>query len=53
MIKRLKEAAEEFGISVVVVNEAFTSQTCPVCGKPHNGARFVRGLYECPATGYV
>jgi len=31
----------------------FTSQTCPVCGKPHKGARFVRGLFKCPATGLI
>ncbi|NJD99865.1 transposase [Thermococcus sp. LS1] len=53
MIKRLKEVAEEYGIKVEVVDEAFTSQTCPVCGKPHEGARFVRGLFECPTTGLV
>ncbi len=34
VIKRLKEVAEEYGIQVLVVNEAFTSKTCPVCGKP-------------------
>ena len=53
VIKRLKEVSEEYGISVVVVGEAFTSRTCPVCGKPHEGARFVRGLFKCPATGLV
>ncbi|NJE10469.1 RNA-guided endonuclease TnpB family protein [Thermococcus sp. MAR1] len=53
VIKRLREVAEEYGISVMVVNEAFTSKTCPVCGKPHEGARFVRGLFKCPATGLV
>ena len=53
VIKRLTEVAEEYGIRVVVVNEAFTSETCPVCGRPHEGARFVRGLYSCPATGLV
>ena len=53
VIKRLKEVAVEYGISVVVVGEAFTSKTCPVCGKPHEGARFVRGLFKCPATGLV
>jgi len=41
VIKRLSEVAEEFGIQVVVVNEAFTSKFCPFCGKPHEGARFV------------
>ncbi|KUH34733.1 transposase [Thermococcus celericrescens] len=53
VIKRLKEVAEEYGIRVLVVNEAFTSKTCPVCGKPHEGARFVRGLFKCPATGLI
>ncbi len=53
VIKRLTEVAEEYGIRVVVVDEAFTSKICPVCGKPHKGARFVRGLYSCPATGFV
>jgi len=53
VIKRLKEVAEEYGISVEVVNEAFTSKTCPLCGKPHDGARFVRGLFKCPAGELV
>ena len=49
VIKRLTEVAEEYGIQVVITDEAFTSQLCPVCGKPHEGARFVRGLFKCPA----
>ncbi|NJE04951.1 transposase [Thermococcus sp. M36] len=53
VIQRLKEVAEEYGIQVLVVNEAFTSKTCPVCGKPHEGARFVRGLFKCPAEGLI
>jgi len=53
VIKRLTEVAEEYGIRVVVVDEAFTSRVCPVCGKPHEGARFVRGLFKCPATGLI
>ncbi|AGT34160.1 transposase [Thermococcus litoralis DSM 5473] len=53
VIKRLKEVAEEYGISVIVVNEAFTSKLYPVCGKPHEGARFVRGLFKCPVAGLV
>ncbi len=53
VIQRLKEVAEEYGIEVELVDEAFTSKTCPVCGKPHKGARFVRGLYKCPAEGLV
>jgi len=53
VIKRLTEVAEEYGVRVLVVGEAFTSKVCPVCGKPHEGARFVRGLFKCPATGLV
>ena len=53
VIKRLKEVSEEYGIKVELVDEAFTSKTCPLCGKPHDGARFVRGLYKCPAEGLV
>ena len=53
VIQRLKEVSEEYGIQVVVVDEAFTSKTCPLCGKPHDGARFVRGLFKCPAEGLV
>ncbi len=53
VIKRLTEVAEEYGIRVVVVGEAFTSKVCPVCGKPHEEARFVRGLFKCPATGLI
>ncbi|WP_240922516.1 transposase [Thermococcus sp. 9N3] len=53
VIKRLTEVAEEYGIQVELVNEAFTSKLCPVCGRPHEEARFVRGLFKCPATGLV
>ena len=53
VIKRLKEVSEEYGIRVILVGEAFTSKTCPFCGKPHEGARFVRGLFKCPAEGLV
>ncbi|QDA30389.1 IS200/IS605 family element transposase accessory protein TnpB [Thermococcus indicus] len=53
VIKRLKEVAEEYGIAIVVVNEAFTSQTCPLCGQRHSNARFVRGLFKCHREGVV
>ncbi|CAD5245092.1 transposase (fragment) [Thermococcus camini] len=53
VIKRLTEVAEEYGISVVVVGEAFTSQTCPLCGQRHSDARFVRGLFKCRREGVV
>ncbi|USH00520.1 transposase [Thermococcus argininiproducens] len=53
VIKRLKEVSEEFGIQVLLVDEAFTSKLCPFCGKPHEGARFIRGLFKCPVEGLV
>jgi len=53
VIKRLTEVSEEYGIQVVIMDEAFTSKLCPLCGKPHEGARFVRGLFKCPAEGLV
>ncbi|KUH31141.1 transposase [Thermococcus celericrescens] len=53
VIKRLKEVAEEYDIRVLVVDEVFTSKRCPVCGRPHEGARFLRGLFKCPVMGLV
>ncbi|WP_157065522.1 zinc ribbon domain-containing protein, partial [Thermococcus celericrescens] len=53
VIKRLKEVAGEYDIRVLVVDEVFTSKRCPVCGRPHEGARFLRGLFKCPETGLV
>ncbi len=53
LLKRLMEVSEEYGISVIVVNEAFTSQTCPLCGQRHKNARFVRGLFKCHREGIV
>ena len=53
VIKRLKEVAEEYGIRVVVVNEVFTSQTCPLCGQRHANGRIFRGLFKCRREGVV
>ncbi|WP_148882287.1 RNA-guided endonuclease InsQ/TnpB family protein [Thermococcus aciditolerans] len=53
VIKRLKEVAEEYGIKVEVVDEAFTSQTCPLCGQRHVNGRIFRGLFECRRVGVV
>ncbi|GAB6102940.1 hypothetical protein JCM16138_21630 [Thermococcus atlanticus] len=53
VIKRLKAVAEEYGILVEVVDEAFTSQLCPLCGQRHSNARFVRGLFKCRREGVV
>jgi len=53
VIQRLKEVAEEFGISVIVVDEAFTSQSCPLCGQRHSNGRIFRGLFKCRREGVV
>jgi len=46
VIDRIKEVAEEYGITVEEVNEAYTSSTCPVHGDSC-GKRIVRGLFKC------
>jgi putative transposase len=46
MEKRIMELGEEYGIKVVAVSEAYTSETCCLCGKQHNG-RAERGLMVC------
>ncbi|ALL00768.1 putative transposase [Pyrodictium delaneyi] len=48
LLRRLKEVAWEYGIEVVEVDEAYTSQRCPLCGAVHPRARVHRGLYICP-----
>ncbi|WP_297504122.1 transposase, partial [Thermococcus sp.] len=53
VIKRLKEVSEEYGILVEVVNEAFTSQSCPLCGQRHPDGRIFRGLFKCCREGVV
>ncbi len=53
VIKRLEEVAEEFGIKVLPVDEAYTSIKCSLCGEAHEAGRVLRGLYRCPHTGEV
>ena len=52
MLKRIKELGEESGIKVVLVSEAYTSKTCCMCGKQHNG-RIHRGLHFCKENNVV
>ena len=51
MRKYISYKAEAEGIAVFDnVNEKFTSQTCPVCGKRHTP----RGrVFKCPHCGFV
>ena len=53
LIKRLTEVAEEFGIEVLLVDEAFTSKLCPLCGQRHSNGRIFRGLFKCRREGVV
>lgn len=43
---RLAEAVEEYGITVEVESEAFTSQTCPLCGEVDDTERQT-DLFRC------
>ena len=49
IVKRIEELGEEYGIELVLVNEAYSSKKCSLCGKIHPNARIKRGLYYCPA----
>lgn len=42
--------AAAVGIAVALINEAYTSQTCPNCGERHKPKGRV---YRCPACGFV
>ena len=39
----------EYGIEILLVNEAYSSKRCSLCGTIHPNARLKRGLYHCPA----
>jgi len=46
VIDRLREVAEEYGMKVEEVDEAYTSSTYPIHGD-NCGKRIVRGLFKC------
>ena len=48
LLDKIKYKAERYGIAVTVVDEAYTSQTCPSCGHRHKPKN--RGK-KCPACG--
>jgi len=52
LLKRISEVAEEYGITVDYVSEAYTSSKCPLhgdcCGK-----RIKRGLFKCTTLDKV
>jgi putative transposase len=46
LLRRIGEVAEEYGITVIHVDEAYTSSKCPVHGEGC-GKRIKRGLFKC------
>jgi putative transposase len=46
LLRRIYEVAEEHRITVVYVNEAYTSSKCPIHGE-RCGSRVKRGLFKC------
>lgn len=52
-IEKLKYKAKVNGITVIQVNESYTSQTCSKCGTIDKTNRVHRGLYVCSSCGTV
>ena len=51
--QKLKAKCEPYGINYIEVDEAYTSQTCSVCGDLNRSNRKYRGLYVCRKCGSV
>jgi len=52
LLRRVSEVSGEYGMTVVFVDEAYTSSTCPVHG--HGcGKRISRGLFKCTRLNKV
>jgi putative transposase len=49
--KKLKEFEEEYGIEVVEINPAYSSQSCSSCGYVDRGNRKRREEFECKVCG--
>jgi len=52
LLRRIYEVAEEHGITVVYVNEAYTLSKCPIHGE-RCGSRVKRGLFKCARLNKV
>jgi len=51
--QKLKAKCEYYGIKYIEVDEAYTSQTCSVCGCVSRNNRKHRGLYVCKECGSI
>jgi len=52
LLRRLSEVGEEYGISIIFVDESYTSSTCPIHGNGC-GKRIMRGLFKCTKLNKV
>jgi putative transposase len=52
LLRRINETAEEYGITVVYVDEPYTSSKCPIHGEGC-GKRIKRGLFKCTKLNKV
>ena len=52
LLKRIGEVAEEYGITAIYVDEAYTSSKCPLHGESC-GRRIERGLFKCKKLNKV
>ncbi|WP_052349395.1 RNA-guided endonuclease InsQ/TnpB family protein [Candidatus Acidianus copahuensis] len=52
VMEKLRDVAEEYGITVKFVNEAHTSTSCPIHGNGC-GKRVTRGLFKCTTSNKV
>jgi len=52
LLRRINEVAEEYGITVVYVDESYTSSKCPIHGEGC-GKRIKRGLFKCTKLNKV
>jgi len=51
--QKLRSKCEYYGINYIEVDEAYTSQTCSICGDVDKRNRKYRGLYVCRKCGAV
>jgi len=51
--QKLRSKCEYYGINYIEVDEAYTSQTCSICGDINKNNRKHRGLYVCKKCGSV
>jgi len=51
--RRMRELAEEYGITIRPVGERLTSQLCSLCKRRHRNGRIERGLYLCKTNHII